>query len=363
MERPLHFSAIAQLMKQVRATDIHLDPESPPLFRVDGELQACLGKGLTAEETTEMIRSVMTEPQWKKLQENWEVDFSFEVAEVGHLRANIFYKRGQIAGAFRYIPDRIPSFSELGLPPVVERLAELPKGLVLITGATGSGKSTTLAAVVDRINQTRRTHIVTIEDPIEYVHRNKNALISQREVFSDTRSFQNALRSTLRQDPNVVLVGEMRDLESIDLTLTIAETGHLTFATLHTNSTVQTITRLIDVFPEGQQSQVRTQLSFVLQGILCQQLIPHASGKGRVLALEILVVTPAIRNMVREGKIHQIYSVIQSGQNHSGMQTMNQALMRHLKAGEISLKECLSRTTEPEEFQEMIKRERVTIPS
>lgn len=359
METFCDFLAIAQRMKQVGATDIHLDPDSPPLLRVDGELEGCLDRGLTAEEVKEMIRSVMTEPQWKKFQENWEVDFSFEVAEVGHLRANIFYKRGRIAGAFRYIPDQIPSLTELGLPPVVERLAELPKGLVLITGATGSGKSTTLAAVVDQINQTRRTHIVTIEDPIEYIHCNKKALISQREVFSDTRSFQNALRSILRQDPNVVLVGEMRDLESINLTLAIAETGHLTFATLHTNSTVQTITRLIDVFPEGQQSHVRTQLSFVLQAILCQQLIPHADGKGRVLALEILIITPAIRNMIREGKIHQIYSIMQSGQNYSGMQTMNQALMKHLKSGAILLKESLSRTTEPEEFQEMLKRERM----
>jgi twitching motility protein PilT len=273
---------------------------------------------------------------------------------MSRFRANIFMQRGALAGAFRLIPYQIRTFQELGLPQVINELCAKPRGLVLVTGPTGSGKSTTLAAMIDKINTERREHIVTIEDPIEFTHQHKSCIVNQREVKSDTKSFQSALRSILRQDPDVVLIGEMRDLETIEAALTVAETGHLTFGTLHTNSCVQTINRIIDVFPAHQQAQVRAQLSFVLEGVLCQTLIPTMDGRGRVLALEIMVPNAAIRNLVREDKIHQIYSQIQVGQAKSGMQTMNQSLFMLYQRRAISFDDAMARSPDPEELRQLM---------
>ncbi len=352
----LAFPDIAKRMRQENATDVHIAIDSPIMFRIDGRLEERFGI-VSEQYMLKLCQSITNEDQWQQLRQKQEMDFTFEVKGMGYFRTNLFLKRGKLAGAFRYLPATIPSFHSLGLPDIARKFSELPNGLVLVSGAAGSGKSTTLAAMIDYINTHRKCHIVTIEDPIEYVHQNKTSLISQREVYSDTRSFKKALSATLRQDPDVVLVGEMRDLDTIELTLTVAETGHLTFATLHTNSAAQAITRLIDVFPANQQAQVRTQLSFVLQGIIWQQLIPHASGKGRVLALEILAITPPIRNLIRDGRLHQIYSTMHTGQASSGMQTMNQSLVNLLKDEQITLEDCLSHSNQINELQEMLQRE------
>ncbi|MGH9751053.1 MAG: type IV pilus twitching motility protein PilT [Candidatus Polarisedimenticolia bacterium] len=337
-------------------TDLHVTTNSPPQIRVDGKLVPLQLPPLTAPETKALAYSVLTENQKHRFEENLELDFSFGVRGLARFRANIFSQRGAVAAAFRTIPWEVKNFQDLGLPEVVSQLCDKPRGLILVTGPTGSGKSTTLAAMIDKINNEDKGHIVTIEDPVEYLHGHKGCIVNQRELFADTHSFSNALKSVLRQDPDVVLIGEMRDLETIEAALRIAETGHLTFGTLHTNSAAQTINRIIDVFPAHQQSQIRAQLSFVLEGILCQALLPKASGKGRSLVMEILVPNSAIRNLIREDKIHQIYSMMQTGQAQYGMQTFNQSLASQYFKKQISLTTALSYSSNPEELQEMINR-------
>ncbi|MGH7369628.1 MAG: type IV pilus twitching motility protein PilT, partial [Candidatus Methylomirabilaceae bacterium] len=311
---------------------------------------------LTQAETKSLAYSVLTDAQRQKFEEDKELDLSFGMKGLSRFRANVYMQRGAVGIAIRAIPYTIHSFDELGLPKVVSELCERPKGLVLVTGPTGSGKSTTLATMIDKINSERQEHIVTIEDPIEFVHQHKGCIVNQREVHSDTRSFPEALKRLLRQDPDKVLIGEMRDQETIQAALTIAETGHLTFATLHTNSCVETMNRIIDVFPAHQQPQVRAQLSFVLEGVLCQALIPKSGGQGRALALEIMIPNPAIRNLIREDKIHQIYSAIQTGQATTGMQTMNQSLLALYLKRHITLEEATRRSPIPDEFSQMIQR-------
>lgn len=343
-------------MVEQGATDLHITTNSPPVIRIDGALERLSYPPLTAPETKRLAYSVLTDAQKHRLEETLELDLSFGIKGLARFRANIFFQRGAIAGAFRRIPYEILDFKQLGLPPVIESMCEKPRGLVLVTGPTGSGKSTTLAAMIDRINSTKPLHIVTIEDPIEYLHTHKTAMLNQRELHQDTLSYANALRSVLREDPDVVLVGEMRDLETVEAALQIAETGHLTFATLHTNSAPQTINRIIDVFPEHQQSQIRAQLSFVLEGILCQSLLPKAGGKGRVLACEVLIPNAAVRNLIREDKVHQIYSTMQTGQLKHGMQTFNQSLATLYQRRSITLQQAISYSSNPEELQDMINR-------
>ncbi|MBI5180664.1 MAG: type IV pilus twitching motility protein PilT, partial [Nitrospirae bacterium] len=301
--------------------------------------------------------------QKHRFEEDNELDLSFGLKGLSRFRANIFMQRGAVSAAIRTIPFKILSFQELGLPPIVNELSKKPRGLVLVTGPTGSGKSTTLAAMIDKINSEKYHHIITIEDPIEYLHQHKKCVVNQREVNADTKSFKAALKYVLRQDPDVILIGEMRDLETIEAALTISETGHLTFATLHTNSAAQTINRIIDVFPPYQQAQVRAQLSFVLEGIMSQQLIPKASGTGRALCLEILIPNPAIRNLIREDKVHQIYGMMQTGQTKFGMQTMNQSLFELYSRKLISYEEAIGRSSVPEELIAMINRGGVLSPS
>jgi twitching motility protein PilT len=309
---------------------------------------------LSPPETKQLCYSVLTDAQKHKFEETNELDLSFGVRGLSRFRANIFMQRGAVAGAFRAIPYKIKTFEELGLPKVVTDLTKKPRGLILVTGPTGSGKSTTLATIIDKINTERQEHIVTIEDPIEYLHPHKSCVVNQREVGADTSSFKNALKYILRQDPDVVLLGEMRDLETIEAALTVAETGHLAFATLHTNSCVQTINRVVDVFPAYQQPQVRAQLSFVLEGVLSQTLLPRANGPGRALALEVMVPNPAIRNLIREDKIHQIYSQMQIGQDKFGMQTMNQALAGLYLKRLISMDDATARSSDPDELRNLI---------
>jgi twitching motility protein PilT len=309
---------------------------------------------LSPPETKQLCYSVLTDAQKHRFEENNELDLSFSVQKLSRFRANIFIQRGNISGAFRAIPYKIPTFEELGLPKIVSALSDKPRGLVLVTGPTGSGKSTTLATIIDRINQERNEHIVTIEDPIEYLHHHKGCIVNQREVGADTESFKKALKYILRQDPDVVLIGEMRDLETIEAALTVAETGHLCFATLHTNSSIQTINRIVDVFPPYQQAQIRAQLSFVLEGVLCQALLPRANGPGRTMALEVMIPNAAIRNLIREDKIHQVYSAMQVGQEKFGMQTMNQALTTLYQRRLISLEDALGRSSDVEELRTMI---------
>lgn len=347
---------LLDVMVKSGASDLHITTGSPPRIRVDGKLIPLNMPPLTASDTKELCYSILTDAQKHKFEENWELDLSFGVKGLSRFRANIFMQRGAVAAAIRTIPWQIRSFKELGLPDIINELVKKPRGLILVTGATGSGKSTTLAAMIDRINDERADHIITIEDPIEYLHSHKKALINQREVNADTKSFKDALKYVLRQDPDVVLIGEMRDLETIEAALTVAETGHLTLATLHTNTAVQTINRIIDVFPPHQQEQVRVQLSFVLEGIICQQLIPKKTGSGRVLAIEILIPNPAIRNLIREDKIHQIYSMMQTGKAKFGMQTMNQSLFELYQKGLISYEDALTRSPVPEEMINMLQR-------
>ncbi len=336
-------------------SDLHLTTATPPQVRVNGKLARLEMGELTPSDTKQLAYSVLTDAQKKRFEESLELDFSFGIKGLARFRCNLFNQRGAVAAVYRLIPERIRSFEELGLPQVLANLADRPRGLVLVTGPTGSGKSTTLASMIDKINVERREHILTIEDPIEYIHPHKNCLVNQREVHSDTNGFSIALRAALREDPDVVLIGEMRDLETIESALRIAETGHLTFATLHTNSAAQTINRIIDVFPAHQQGQIRTQLSLVLEGIVCQALLPKANG-GRVVSLEILIPTPAIRNLIREDKIHQIYSAMQTGQEKVGMQTANQALASLHLSGKITLDTALLASSNREELQEMINR-------
>ncbi|RZO51613.1 MAG: type IV pilus twitching motility protein PilT [Sandaracinaceae bacterium] len=348
---------IHQLLKVMidrGASDLHVTTGSPPQLRIDGSLVPLKTPPLDPIETKQLCYSVISEEQTVRFEKTNELDFSFGVRGLSRFRANLFMQRGAVAGAFRTIPFKVLTFEELGLPAVVSNLANLPRGLVLVTGPTGSGKSTTLAAMIDKINRERRQHILTIEDPIEYLHPNKLCVVNQREIGADTSSFKEALKYVLRQDPDVVLVGEMRDLETIEAALTISETGHLVFATLHTNGAISSINRIIDVFPAYQQSQVRAQLSFVLQGVLCQNLIARADGPGRALALEVLVPDAAIRNLIREDKVHQIYSSMQTGQATSGMQTMNQSLLALLSRRIISLEDAIGRSNDPGELRNMI---------
>jgi len=341
-------------MLDLNASDLHITVGSQPVYRVNGELVRIDGEVLTPAMTKQMCYSILTEAQKKRFEEDWELDFSFGIKGVSRFRANIFMQRGAVAAAFRRIPYKVMTFEELGLPPIVKTLCEKPRGLVLVTGPTGSGKSTTLAAMIDKINNEKKVHIVTIEDPIEYLHPHKQAIVNQREVHSDTKSFITALKYILRQDPDVVLIGEMRDLETIEAALTVSETGHLTFGTLHTNSAVQTINRIIDVFPPHQQPQIRAQLSFVLEGVICQQLLQRADGKGRVLACEVLIPNPAIRNLIREDKLHQVYSMMQTGQEEHGMITMSQSLYELYRKGLITYEDAVNRAVYPDEVRNMI---------
>ena len=347
---------LLKMMIEKNASDLHITTGSPPRLRIDGKLVSIEHTSLNPADTKALCYSILTEAQKHKFEENSELDLSFGVKGLSRFRANVFMQRGAVAGAFRTIPFEIRSFKELGLPEIMNDIVKKPRGLMLVTGPTGSGKSTTLAAMVDRINSDRYEHIMTIEDPIEYLHPHKKCLINQREVNADTVSFSAALRYVLRQDPDVVLIGEMRDLETIEAALTVSETGHLTLATLHTNSAVQTMNRIIDVFPPHQQEQIRVQLSFVLEGILAQQLIPKRSGDGRVLAIEVLVPNPAIRNLIREDKIHQIYSMMQTGQAKFGMQTMNQSLFDLYSRRLISHEDAVGRSPVPDEMIAMIQK-------
>lgn len=336
------------------ASDLHVTTGTPPQLRIDGQLVPLRTDALSPIDTKQLCYSILTDQQKMRFEEDMELDLSFGVKSLARFRANIFMQRNAVAGAFRIVPFNIIPLAELGVPRVVEELCEKPRGMILVTGPTGSGKSTTLASMIDRINQTHRHHIVTIEDPIEYLHQHKSSVVNQREVGADTKSFNKALKYILRQDPDVALIGEMRDLETIEAALTIAETGHLAMATLHTNSAVQTINRIIDAFPPYQQSQIRAALSFVLEGVVCQTLIPRASGSGRVLACEILIPNPAIRNLIREDKVHQIYSQMQIGQSKYAMQTMNQSLCDHFLKRNITLENAMGRSSDPEELKTMI---------
>ncbi len=349
-------SDLLKKMLELGGSDLHITTNSPPQVRVHGHLHPLELPPLTPAETKQLAYSVMTDAQKHHFEEDLELDFSFGLKGLARFRANCYNQRGATGAVFRVIPYEIKGFNQLNLPPVVAKLCEKPRGLVLVTGPTGSGKSTTLAAMIDKINNDRHDHILTIEDPIEFVHPHKNCLVNQREVHSDTKSFAAALRAALREDPDVVLIGEMRDLETVEAALRIAETGHLTFGTLHTNSAASTINRIIDVFPSHQQPQIRAQLSLVMEGILCQSLLPKIGGQGRVMAMEILVPNPAIRNLIREDKIHQIYSSMQSGQDKYGMQTFNQALASLYLQKQISLETAMARSSMPDELQEMINR-------
>ncbi len=353
---PPTLNALLKSMVEQGGSDLHITTNSPPLVRVDGVLKPLNLPPLTPTETKQLCYSILTDNQKHRLEEDLEIDLSFGIKSLARFRANVFHQRGAVAGAFRQIPYEIRGFRELGLPPVIEKICEKPRGLVLVTGPTGSGKSTTLAAMLDKVNRERAEHIVTIEDPVEYLHSHKKCIVNQRELHADTHSFPNALRAALRQDPDVVLIGEMRDFETVETALRIAETGHLTFATLHTNSASQTINRIIDIFPAHQQSQIRVQLSFVIEGIICQSLLPRATGKGRALAMEILIPNSAIRNLIREDKIHQVYGMMQTGQAKYGMQTFNQSLASLYFKRAISLQIAMARSSYPDELQEIINR-------
>jgi twitching motility protein PilT len=352
-------TTLPELLKtlvEMDGSDLHIATDTPPQVRVNGELQRLQMPALAPAETKQLAYSVLTDAQKKRFEETLELDFSFGIKGMARFRCNVFNQRGAVGAVYRLIPEKIRSFGELGLPQVLATLADRPRGLVLITGPTGSGKSTTLAAMLDKINCERHSHILTIEDPIEYIHQHKNCLVNQREVHSDTGSFTSALRAALREDPDIVLIGEMRDLETVEAALKIAETGHLTFGTLHTNSAAQTINRIIDIFPSNQQAQIRTQLSLVLEGIVCQALLPKADGKGRICSLEILVPNPAIRNLIRDDKIHQIYGTMQTGQEKLGMQTQNQSLASLHQKRLITLETALATSSNKDELQDMINR-------
>jgi len=336
------------------ASDLHITAGERPKMRVDGDItNSNVEHVLTPKDTLQLAYSVLTENQKKRFETEDELDFSFGIQNLARFRGNCFKQRGCVSMVVRQIPFSVKTFEELNLPPVLAKLSEKPRGLVLVTGPTGSGKSTTLAAMIDKVNREWKGHIITVEDPIEFIHRHQGCIVNQREIGTDTHSFQAALKYALRQDPDVVLVGEMRDLETISAALTIAETGHLAFATLHTNSAAESINRIIDVFPSHQQSQVRAQLAFVLEGICTQILLPKASGKGRVMACEILVATPAIRALIRDDKVHQIYSAMQAGKKH-GMQTLADSLYTHYMNRDVTLEECLRVAPDQNEFLRMV---------
>ena len=346
---------LLKAMLEKGASDLHVTTGTSPQLRVDGSLVPLNMPAMSPQETKQTCYSILTDAQKHRFEAQNELDLSFGVKGLARFRANIFVQRGAIAGVFRIIPYEIKKIDELGVPPVISRIGGRPSGLVLLTGPTGSGKSTTLASLIDNINTTTHRHIITIEDPIEYLHPHKGCVVNQREVGADTKSFEAALRYILRQDPDVVLIGEMRDLETIQAALTVSETGHLCFATLHTNSAVQTINRVIDVFPSHQQSQVRMQLSFVLEGVVSQTLLPRANSPGRVMAVEVMVPNPAIRNLIREDKVHQIYSQMQIGQEKFGMQTMNQSLAELYLKRLITYEDAMGRSSDQVELEGIIR--------
>lgn len=351
---PLSIQSFLEYVVQRGATDLHISSESPPLMRIDGQLTPLPVPPLSANEAKNLCYSLLTDSQRHRFEEENELDFSFGIRGLSRFRGNLFLQKGAVGGAFRLIPYEVRGLADLGLPPVVADLTKLPRGLVLVTGPTGSGKSTTLASMIDKINRERHEHIVTIEDPIEFVHEHRKCLVNQREVYADTHGFSEALRHVLRQDPDIVLVGEMRDLETVTSALTVAETGHLVLSSLHTNSAVQTINRIIDIFPSDQQPQIRAQLSLILQGVVSQQLIPRLDGRGRVLAVEVMIPNAAIRNLIREQKVHQIYSQLQVGQIKFGMQTMSQSLVDLYQRRLISYDEAIGHATELDEVRAML---------
>jgi len=347
---PINLRALLEEMIEKDASDLHLVAGERPKIRVDGDIvNAQSEEVMTPKDTLSLAYSVLTENQKKRFETENELDFSFGIQNLARFRGNVFKQRGCVSVVIRQIPFNVKTFNELGLPNVVAQLADRPRGLVLVTGPTGSGKSTTLAAMIDKINKELKGHIITVEDPIEFIHRHQACIVNQREVGTDTNSFQAALKYALRQDPDVVLIGEMRDLETIQAALTIAETGHLAFATLHTNSAAESINRIIDVFPSHQQSQVRAQLAFVLEGVLTQTLLQRAKGRGRVMAAEIMICTPAIRALIRDDKVHQIESSMQAGKKY-GMQTLNDALYQLYMGREVTKEECLRVTSKPNDF-------------
>jgi twitching motility protein PilT len=350
----INLQQLLKAMVEKGASDLHITTGSAPQLRIDGSLVPLRVNAMSPVETKQICYSVLTDTQKMRFEEDQELDFSFGVRNLARFRANLFLQRGAVGGVFRTIPFKIASLADLGLPQVLSDLCNKPRGLVLITGPTGSGKSTTLAAMIDKINTERHEHIITVEDPIEYLHAHKSCIVNQREVGADTGSFKKALKYILRQDPDVVLIGEMRDLETIEAALVTAETGHLCFATLHTNSAVQTINRIIDVFPPNQQSQIRAQLSFVLEGVVSQTLLPRATGSGRIPALEVMIPNAAIRNLIREDKVHQLYSQMQIGQGKSGMQTLNQSLSALYLRRLITLEEAVGHSSEPDELGQII---------
>jgi twitching motility protein PilT len=350
----VNLRALLEEMIEKEASDLHITAGERPKIRIDGDItNSSVTDVMLPKDTLQLAYSVLTENQKKRFETEDELDFSFGIQNLARFRGNVFKQRGCVAVVIRMIPFNVRTFQDLGLPPVVAKLSERPRGLVLVTGPTGSGKSTTLAAMVDKINKERKGHIITVEDPIEFIHRHQSCIINQREVGTDTKSFANALKYALREDPDVILVGEMRDLETISATLTIAETGHLALATLHTNSAAESINRIIDVFPPSQQTQVRTQLAFVLEGVVTQTLLQKAKGRGRAMAAEIMVATPAVRALIRDEKVHQIYSAMQAGKKH-GMQTMNDALYQLYMTREVALDECTRVSGDPNEFLRMI---------
>lgn len=350
----LALDALIRMMFDKGGSDLHLTVGLPPTLRIHGKMVKTDLEKLKPDTCQNLIYSVLTDEQKERFERDNELDSSFGIQGVGRVRLNVFMQRGAVGAVMRNIPSQIIPFEDLGLPPAVKEIVNFPKGLVLVTGPTGSGKSTTLAAMIDHINRTRTDHIITIEDPIEFVHPHRSCVVNQREVGSDTQTFARALKYVLRQDPDIILVGEMRDLETVEAALTIAETGHLVFATLHTTDAIQTINRIVDVFPAGQQPQVRAQLSFVLMAVLAQQLLPTIAGDGRVAATEVLIVTPAVRNLIREEKVHQISSVMQTGQE-VGMQTMNQSLYDLYKKKKVSRNEIFTRTLDPKDMDRLMQ--------
>ncbi|MFQ5738682.1 MAG: type IV pilus twitching motility protein PilT [Acidobacteriota bacterium] len=355
-EQNLSLMVMLQKLVQMDGSDLHLTANTPPRIRLHGKLVPLDGPPLTGAATKRLAYSIMTDQQKFRYEEQSEIDFSFGIKGLARFRANVFTQRSSTAAVLRAVPLQIKTFEELRLPSILKKFCQKPRGLILVTGPTGSGKSTTLAAMLDKVNRERHEHIITVEDPIEFIHSHKNCIVNQREIHTDTGSFASALKMALREDPDVVLIGEMRDLETIEAALRISETGHLTLATLHTNSAYATINRIIDVFPPHQQQQIRTQLSMVLEGIVCQALIPKSDGCGRVVSTEILVPNIAIRNLIRESKVHQIYSAMQSGQERHGMQTMNQSLASLYMDRLISYQDCMSRSSNVEELQQILQR-------
>jgi twitching motility protein PilT len=348
------FSDVLRQMVETRASDVHITPGFPPAMRDKGKITPMAGfPVLNAQQTREVVYGILNDDQRKRFENNKQLDFAYAIPGVARFRVNCFFQRGTVSAAFRLVPQEIPSLESLAVPPVLRELTSKPRGFILVTGPTGSGKSTTLAGMIDVINSTRQDHILTIEDPIEFLHTHKESIVNQREVGSDAPDFALGLRAALREDPDVILVGEMRDLETISTALTAAETGHLVFATLHTQSTAQTVDRIIDVFPPQQQGQVRTQLSIALQGIVTQQLLPTLDGRGRTVACEVLIPTPAVRNLIREGKTHQIYGALQTS-GSVGMQTMDADLARLVRGGKIGRQLAEQRASVPEELSRLL---------